>query len=164
MKAKRFWVSLVVGLLLLSLVIQGAALVLAVSDASFAVDPDYEGQAARVDDAARQRLVNAALGWNVRVGVSPAPSLREALVEATVTDAAQRPIDGATVHVRMLHVARAANVLAANLSPRGDGRYAGVSPIRRDGIWEFQVEVEKDGQRFTDTVRQNLALRPRPME
>ncbi len=159
MNPKLFWIGLVVGLLFVSLLIQGTALFFSLNDPSFAVVPGYEDKAARWDDHARQRELNDRLGWQVRVDTSPADSGREVAVLVTVTDADDRPIDGASVRVDTFHNARAGSVLSAPLGSRGDGRYGSTLPIRRAGIWEFRVEIERNGTRFTDTVRKTVATR-----
>lgn len=166
------WALFPVALLggLMSLV--GTLVVIATRDPGFAVEPDYYQKA--VDWDARRALEarSAALGWKAAWSFDTEPLTPDgpsaidaalhaatpgARVTLTLTDAAGRPVDGATVQVTALHNARANAQQALTLSELDAGRYSGSWLVTRDGLWEFRLTVMRSGEHFTATHRAELS-------
>ena len=152
------WVGFVVGLLLLDVLVQGAILVCALGDPSFAVEADYEWQAEHWNDVQRERQASAALGWSVGLRAIPSATPGRVAVELDVTDRDGVPVTGARVDVRALHNARASRVLALQLAPVGDGRYRESAMLGRPGVWEFRVAIDRGSERYVGRFRESVAV------
>jgi len=159
MKPAITWISIIVGLLVLSVAIQGAYLVLALNDPSFAVEPDYESKARDWDAAQRERRNSVALGWSVDLRTSPAAP-GEVELRLTLADDAG-PIEDARVDVAGFHNARAGRVLEWSLPHEAAGVYRLVVPIRRSGIWEFRLAITRGDRRWTGKLRKSVVSVPR---
>lgn len=158
MSPRVFWPSLVVALLLLSVGTQVVAIVLATSDESFAVEPDYEQKAANWDQHQQQLALNARLGWSLELSIAPAATQRERTVRLVLLDSFARPLDGVVVDVEAFHNARASEIHSARLEPTRMGEYGAVLPIERPGLWEFRIDARRDQDRFTARLRKSVAL------
>lgn len=156
MKPETRWVGMVIGLLGLSVVIQGIAVFLSVGDPSFAIEPDYENKAVHYDDIRLQRLHNEALGWTVGIRAT-AGRPGDMQVDVILQDDAGRLIEDAQVGLEALHVARANRVLRADALPYAETGYRCALPMRRSGIWEFHVDARRGDEHFTAVVRETIA-------
>jgi hypothetical protein len=149
-RPNRFWPRLVIGLLAGQLLLTGVAVLIATSDRSFAVEPDYYRQALQWDQHRAQLAHNATLGWHAAADVAAdaTPSgARRVLI--TLTDRSGAPLEQARVHVTSFAHARAQDRTESDLLPEPGGRYAIGLPLRRPGLWEFRITVERDGETFT---------------
>ena len=104
------------------------------------------------DDEMAQRRRNAALGWRVVASASPVRAGYGSDLRIALNDAA-RPIDGAGVTVRAVHLARAGEPVDITLTARDVGGYEARVPIERAGLWELRIEVRRGADRFTATER-----------
>src|SRR5688500_170 len=121
---------------ILGLTIAGNVWLISVANAdpSFAVEENYYQRGVHWDDEMAQRRRNDALGWRVVASASPirggyGSDLRIAL------NSAARPIDGAVVTVRALHLARAGEPVDITLTASAAAAYVAGSPPRRRGLW-----------------------------
>jgi nitrogen fixation protein FixH len=99
-----------------------------------------------------QRRRNDALGWRVVASASPirggyGSDLRIAL------NSAARPIDGAVVTVRAVHLARAGEPVDITLAASEAGAYEARVPLERAGLWELRIDVRRGTDRFTAIER-----------
>lgn len=158
MRAKITWIGIIVGLLGMSIVIYGVAIVVTLTDPSFALEPDYEKKAADWDAIQRQRTINKELGWSAKVNVEAGPRRGEIVVRLTLHDQDDQPIDGAIVELEAFHNARAGQVYRARLDHIADGEYTAAMPIARTGMWEFRLTANHRGDVFTKTIRKSLKV------
>ena len=149
------WVGLVVGLLGMSVVIQVTAVVLSGREPLGLVE-DYERKAANWNAHADQLARNEALGWTLELDTEPLPGGAQVTVD--LVDAFGDPLDGATVAGVVFHNAHADTRLPVRLPALGQGRYAAPVPLEHTGIHEFQLEVEREGERFTATVKTTVRV------
>jgi nitrogen fixation protein FixH len=152
----RAWPWLLGGLLLFGVGVNVGFLLVATGDPSFAVEEDYYGRALRWDETTREAARNAALGW--RVEVDPAPSAKGpgwTDLALRVVDRDGAPVKGAIVSLEAFHHARAGDRLRADLAADGD-RYAATLPLRRAGLWELRVRVERGAETFSTVVDREL--------
>ncbi len=148
------WVSLVVGLLGLSVLIQGTAVLLATRQPLGLVE-DYERKAAEWDEHRAQLDRNDDLGWELAFTARSLPGGAQLRVE--LRDDAGLPIEGALVKVVAFHNANADDKLRIDLEPLAQGGYGVAVPLRRSGLYEFQFDVEHAGERFTAVRRETVA-------
>ena len=66
--------------------VQGALLLFAINDPSFAVEPDYERKALNWDDAQRERAASRSLGWTTELSTRPASTPGEVEVGLDLFD------------------------------------------------------------------------------
>ncbi len=150
----RFWSLVPVLLIACMLVGLGSLAYVATDDPSFAVEKDYYKKAVAWDQAAAQAAENARLGWKVELATEPHG--KELRVVARVKDAQGAPIRGATVALEAFANARASRVVSTRLEVGDDASYRGGLDLIQAGLWEFRFSVEARGQRFTETVRQEV--------
>jgi nitrogen fixation protein FixH len=140
-----------------TVVFHGALLVFSLVDPSFAVVPDYEGKAARWDEAKRELEESRALGWMVDLRTRPAgPGYVEVSLE--VFDRYGKPVRASEARVEAFHIARASERLGDRLSRTEDGRYVALMPLGRPGLWEFRLTVERDSERYVGVVRKDVEI------
>jgi nitrogen fixation protein FixH len=122
-------------------------------DPSFAVEEDYYQRGVHWDDELAQRAHNAALGWRLAASASPIRAGYGSDLRIALNDAAVAPIEGASVTVRAVHVARAGAPVDITLVSHIPGQYEARVPIERAGVWELRIDVHRGSDRFTATER-----------
>jgi len=155
-----YWPLVLAGLLVGSAGANIGFMLIATSDPTFAVEPDYYRKAIDWDKTMAQETRNAELGWAVSARLEQAARPGQGRLVARVTDRAGAPVTGARVAVEAFPSARAGQVVTAALEPEGNGVYAGGIPLGRPGLWELRVRVTRGEQVFTRTLSQDLAGRP----
>ena len=131
-------------------------MVVANRDPSFAVEPDYYRKSLEWDRTMAQEQANRALGWTLAVESLPAPARGHLRLVARLADGAGRSLDGAVVTLDAMHGARAAEVVRGELAGEGGGRYAADLPLRRRGLWELRVQVQRGNDVFTRRLSVDL--------
>jgi nitrogen fixation protein FixH len=135
---------------------------IATSNPSYAVEENYYQKGLEWDAKRAQDRRNASLGWVVDIHVHPAPKVGVSpILELTFTDAEGSPIGAAAVSVETFHNARAAEILRAQLTDSGDGRYTTGVPMKRSGVWEFRITAIRGADTFTYTETRYVSLKPR---
>jgi hypothetical protein len=155
-KQGRHWIWIVVALLSGNALAVAALAVIATGDPSHHVIEDYYQKALAWDEKMAQDRENHQLGWRIGLELAPRPG-GDMLVQARLIDRRGRPLSGARLELAAFHKARARWVLRSRLEEDRAGSYRAVLPIRRAGIWAFEFEVTHQGQRFTQTLEQELA-------
>lgn len=162
MKSGRHW-PLLLALLLVSGVLANVYFMTrAVSDPSFAVEPDYYQKAVAWDAHQAQARENAALGWSLALTVAAAdPGTGRARLVAALLDREGRRLPGLTVGLTAFHNARAAQVLTATLTETPEHAYAADVAVVRPGLWEFRLSATRGEETFTAVVDQDAPGGPR---
>lgn len=154
MKRGTGWPVAVAGILGLTVAANIWLIRVASADPSFAVEEDYYQRGVRWDEELAQRAQNAALGWRLRASLSAIEPGRGAGLRVALDDSTLTPIAGASVVVRAVHVARAANPVDVTLRPGAEpGAYEAVVPLERPGLWELRLDVHRGADRFTAVER-----------
>lgn len=137
-RAKRTWVSLVVGLLGLQIVLGAVAINLATTDRSVAIVPDYHNVALNWDKENASRTLAGRSGWNLQVDLSDTvdeSGMRH--VGVSVHDNDDQPVDELKLNAVAFHHARGDDTIEFSLQSIGDGRYQALVPASRAGVWQF---------------------------
>lgn len=146
-RAKRFWISLVVGLLGLQLVIGGFAVSVATSDQAPAVLPDYHQSALDWDSTQRTRAAIDQLGWEITVEPSDVVDAGgKRAVRLQVIDGSGSGVDGLKLDARAYHHARGHHVLEFSFESLGEGQYQAVEPMGHAGLWRLQLSTQHAGK------------------
>ena len=149
-----FWPGFIVGLLSLGVLANVGLMVLANTDPSFSVEPDYYQKALDWDQTMAQERQNLRLGWGATLTTAPADEGMS--VVARVTDKEGAPVAPDAVSVEASHNARGGHVLTATFMQRRDGSFSADMPIRRPGMWEFRLAVQRGDEHFTQIIRQDV--------
>jgi len=156
MKKGWYWPLLLAGLLASGVAANLYFMCRAVSDPSFAVEPDYYAKAVAWDAHQVQARENADLGWRLALTVAPADrGTGRARVVARLADREGHRVQGLTVGLTAFHNARAAEVLTATLSETAEHDYAAEVAVSRPGLWEFRVAATRGTETFTAIVDQD---------
>lgn len=126
--------------------------VVAGSDPSFAIEPDYYAKAIAWDSTMAQARENARLGWRIETRVGSVSTTRSTRLDVVLVDSTGAPIRDATVHVAAFFNARASHVLAATLQFDA-GDYTAQLPMTYAGEWELRFDVRRGNEHFTNTTR-----------
>ncbi len=103
-----------------------------------------------------------ALDWDVSLRTSRSDQPGHANVRVSVNDPSGQPVTGAAVSIEALHNARASEIIRGPLNARPDGVYDGTFPLRRPGVWEFNLEITRDADRYVGRFRKSVADTRRP--
>jgi nitrogen fixation protein FixH len=135
----------------------GVTIYAAVTDRSFAVEPEYYRRALEWNQTARQRERNAALGWAVEVA-SLEPRVAGLRVAVRVRERHGAPVSGAQVAVLAFAESRAGRRYEATLAEGEAGAYTGDLPVAEPagGLWLVRVAVSRGGDLYTAEVARPL--------
>ena len=154
---EHVWPTIVIAALSANVVLGIVLARVASSGASLTVEPDYYRKAVEWDSTLAQQRRNASLGWRLAPAMGARHGAEGGVLAFTIEDAAGLPVSGAEVRVEARQVAHADEPLVARLAPAEPGRYGGVVPMRRDGLWEFRVDAVRGSDRFTEVVRLDVS-------
>jgi len=154
----RMWPWMVGALLLLMVGMAGVLVWVSLGDPSHVVETDYYDKAMRWDETRAQQEANTRLGWRVELRFLDVPAelavpdssghLPNTLVVAALTDSLGLPLDSLSVTLAAFFSGRAGRVLQAELAPV-DGGYGAAWRLGPPGLWEFRLEAQRGGERFT---------------
>lgn len=144
-RARRFWLTFVVGFLSLQVVIGITSIVLATNDPTVAVIPNYHSSAVNWDTTRRSRQLTNELGWTVTpvIGeVVEGTGRREFAIK--VVGPNQDPISDLNLTAKLFHHARGAAIYELKLDEAKPGVYVGMTKLTQAGLWQVQVQMEGD--------------------
>lgn len=144
---RRFWPwpGMIFALLGINISIVGLTAFLALSDSSFAIEPDYYRKAMQWDQTALQRERNSELGWTVESPPSPAGLP----VVLRLRDRDGAAVSGAKVEVIAFHNAHAGDRLQTTLSEIEPGMYRSNEALIRTGQWQLRIVAQRGDELFT---------------
>lgn len=146
------WPLVIIGMLAAHATFLTWVAIVASSDRSFAIEPDYYAKGLAWDEQRAQLDANERIGWEARVTIGPATGVfGDRLLDSRLTDRDGAPILGATVTAEVFHHARGRDRLHLELLETAPGRYGVSAPIRRAGMWEVRLVVERGDDHFTHT-------------
>lgn len=146
----RFWPLFIVGLILAQVSAAGALIWYAVSDPTFAIEPNYYQKALNWDDTARQHAANRSLAWKPTLEFADQSQGGTRTTRLQIVDAGGTPIESARVTVESFFHAAANQRTTTDLRWDADERaYVGTLPIDRGGVWEMRFDIVRGADRFT---------------
>lgn len=144
-RARRVWVSVVVGLLGMQVAIGIAAVVLAVGDPSVAIVPNYHQKALDWDTTQRARQLTHKLGWTISPLVGDVfPESQTRLVRIEVRDRVGNPVSGLNLSAKLYHHARGAVIYDLPMVETDSGFYEARTRLVAAGMWQLQLQLEGD--------------------
>lgn len=154
-----FWMLVPVGLLVTSVSGWLVMVSIAVDDPGVSVEPDYYKKAADFDREIDQRVLNQELGWSVAVQQLQLAEDGTARLVLSAQDRAGAPLEDVSVVATAFFNARGKEVHQLSLREVEPGRYEGVIPRARVGLWEIRVRISGSAS-FTATLRTDLREAP----
>ena len=144
-RARRFWVSLIVGLLGLQVIIGFVSIWLSVGDPSVAIVPNYHQKALDWDATHRAREMTRKLGWHIAPIVGEFISEKgQRLVRVAVRDRNGQPVTGLHLSGKAYHHARGATIYELRFAETDPGYYEATTSLAESGLWELQLQLEGD--------------------
>ena len=126
--------------------------VIAGSDPSFSIEPNYYEKAIAWDSTMAQARENQRLGWRIEPRLGEILPAHDTRLDVVLLDSAGAPIRDATVRVAAFFNARASHILNATLE-RDTADYSARLPMTHAGEWELRFDVHRGDQHFTNTTR-----------
>lgn len=155
------WPLLVVGLLSISISASVYTLFAAQSDGGPEVVSDYYEKGVHWDERRAARQAGDALAVTVDVEPSTDPARHDTRlrpVVVTVRDSTGRPVDALRGSIRAFRPQIADPVATIPLSAtETPGVYRQMVPVTASGLWDFELDVTRDGQALATTVRVEVA-------
>ncbi|HEX8916406.1 MAG TPA: FixH family protein [Humisphaera sp.] len=153
-RARKWWPTIIVGLLAGHTSLMVAFYFIATRDRSFSVDPDYYRKAVKWDEAQAERRASEQLGWKAEVRPADrADATGQRAVALSLTDAAGQPLPVAAIEVLYFHHAHGQDAkTAAVLADPTDGRrFPATLAMPHAGTWEFHLTAKSGTQTFVKT-------------
>jgi len=141
-RARRFWVSVIVGFLGLQVLIGIASIVLALNDPSVAVIPNYHQSALDWDVTHRARQLADQLGWQIDYNVLQAEQVGRRSLLVTILDRGGKPLSDLIVSAKLYRHARGGNVDKFKLKAIADGNYQADTKLTEKGLWQIELVIE----------------------
>jgi len=157
MKAKVIWISIIVAILGIPVIFYGIMFVL-VQVNPVSIEANYSENAANWDEIRKQEQAGLALQWTMDLQALPGDQPDQVDITVTLFDKYGKPIGEATVDVIIFHNAQASRKIEQSLTNKGDGTYQTTLPMRRSGLWEFEVTATKGDDLFKETIRKNVII------
>lgn len=158
-KAMLQWTGIILFLLIGSVGMWIYAAILAVSDPTMAVVPDYHEKALRWDEHLAAQKESNDLGWTAHA-IPGASKNGDGIRELTffLRDNQSQPVAGAHGSVRLYHYARGKDPQTVDLKETDPGTYVATVQMARDGRWQFDLTLDRDKQHFEWNQAQELQL------
>lgn len=136
----------------------GTMAYIASSDPSFAVERDYYKKAVHWDEQRAQESLNLKLGWRIEAREERRDT-RTGLTEFTfrVSDMRGEPVRNGELTVTTFHNARAGETVERTTKESAPGEYKLQLPMKRPGLWELRLSIVRPSERFTRTLRLEVA-------
>lgn len=141
-RARRFWVSVIVGFLGLQVLIGVASIVLALNDPSVAIIPNYHQSALDWDVTHRSRQLAEQLGWQIDYNVVPAEQAGQRTLLVTIMDRDGKLLSDLNVSAKLYRHARGGIVDKFKLKAIADGIYQADTKLTEKGLWQIELMIE----------------------
>ncbi len=140
-RARRFWVSLIVGFLSIQVLIGFGSIYLALGDPSVAIIPNYHQSALDWDIKHRAQQLLDELGWQVNAAVTPVEA-EHRTIGIRVAGKSGRPVEQLHIESKVFHHARGQEIYASTLTEIEPGLYTMPVALTRPGLWQIDLAIE----------------------
>ncbi|MCA9131924.1 MAG: FixH family protein [Planctomycetales bacterium] len=142
-RARRVWLTVIVGLLGLQVAVGVTSVLLAVGDPSVAIVPNYHQAALDWDTAQRARQLPQRLGWQLTPSISDVESTAsQRVVRVSIVGPKGEPITGLRISAQVYHHARGSMVYEMRLNEIEPGSYQAGTGLTAAGYWHLQLQIE----------------------
>lgn len=141
-KARRVWVSIVVGLLGLQVVAGITTVILATGDPTVAIIPDYHQSAVNWDTTRRARQLTDKLGLVIKPRVSLVDEATgRRVVQVKVKDRDGQAVPELIVEAQVFHHANGSDVYRLKLNEAEPGVYIAQTQLVQAGLWQLELRI-----------------------
>lgn len=155
------WTAIIIGFLGGGVGMWIYAAILAVSDPSMAVVPDYHEKALQWDKQVKINADSRALGWTVHPVAGPLDSTNgKRVLTLFLRDAQSAPIVGAVGELRLYHHARAGQAQTVSLKETAPGSYEATVDMQRTGTWQLEVKLDRESDHYEWNAAQDFESLP----
>ncbi len=153
------WPLIIITMLVGHVVFMLIMVYIAVSDHSFAVEPDYYEKSLQWDETQAARRSSQQLGWQATVTISAVVDVyQNRAIKCLLVDEQAQPVQGAEVEIVAFSHARGSQRHTLSLDPGPHGQYHGQLRVQRAGKWEFRITARRGDDTFLST--QLVTIRP----
>ncbi|GAB5403082.1 MAG: hypothetical protein Aurels2KO_13130 [Aureliella sp.] len=157
-KARRVWVSIVIGLLGLQVVAGVSTVVLATGDPTVAIIPNYHDSAVNWDTTRRARQLTDKLGLQVKPVVSAVDEKTgRRTLQVQLLDQNDKALRGVFLEARVFHHAAGSEVHLLKLVEGAPGVYSAETSLVQAGLW--QVDLRIDGTHGIAATSEEIRVR-----
>ncbi len=152
-RAKWIWGGIIAGFFIVQFSMSIVAIVLATSDPTHAVIPNYHQQAMEHDKVLSERQASERLGWKWAIQLETHSSTSPThTFTVQIHDAHDEPVRNAQVSIELWHHARGNQRQRVRLAEETHqpGVYRGTARLGRTGIWQIDLDVLRENQHFMD--------------
>jgi nitrogen fixation protein FixH len=145
-RSRLLWISVIAGFFLVHGSVLIVGIVLATSDPTHAVVPNYHQQAMEHDKVLAERQASERLGWTWTI------SLDSGGVMVQLNDVQGRQVEHALINIDLCHHARGNQHRRVQLRAIAGqpGCYRGEVKLERSGVWQIDLDVQRGPDRFID--------------
>lgn len=151
-KARRTWVGIILFLMLSGIGMWVYAAILAISDPTISIVPDYHEKALHWDEHVAIQQASNRLGWTVHPHVIEGKLNHtvgeKRTLEVFIRSQDAQPLLGATGSVRVYHHARGRDVQTADLVESEPGSYSAQLLMDKPGIWQIELKLDRKDEHF----------------
>lgn len=152
------WPLIVPGLLLAHVIFCCVTVYFAVSDPTFATEPNYYRKALNWDATAAQRSASAQLGWNVELAVaSQETAEHQRDIRLRLVDRDGSPIAGVQAVAEVFPHARANERATLRFSAQDATNFIAPLRVERPGVWEVRITATAADRTFATTQLIDIA-------
>lgn len=147
------WSGIIGGFFLVQIALGISAIILATSDPTHAVIPNYHQQAMDHDKVLAARQSSERLGWKWTISLdTPKSSFNKRGFTIQLKDGQGKAVESADVSVELCHHARGNNIQKIRLVPilQQPGAYHGEAVMERSGVWQIDLNVHRQNEHFVD--------------
>ncbi len=143
-RARRVWVSVIVGFLGLQVLIGAASIVLALNDPTVAVIPNYYQSALDWDVTHQARQLTDQLAWQIDYNVIPSDQAGQRTLLVSILDRDGKPVSDRNVTAKLFRHARGGVVDKFKLKEIAAGNYQADTKLTEKGLWQVELVIEGD--------------------
>lgn len=147
------WCSLIALFFVVQFSMSFVAIVLATSDPTHAVVPNYHQQAMDHDKVLSERQASERLGWKWTIVLESSTSNSTMnCFTVHLKNSQGQPIEQAEIQVDLYHHARGNQRQTVRLTPveNQPGAYRGFSRLGKTGVWQIDLNVKHGTEHFND--------------
>ncbi|MFK5956263.1 MAG: FixH family protein [Planctomycetota bacterium] len=154
MKAENAWKWMPFWVLFSTVIFAVWRIQLALGDPHFAAVENYYEAAENWDAHMEEVRASEALGWKVVFQTTHAQSKGNSDVAFVITDRDGHPVTGLTSHLKAFHNAYPKQFFEPQLLEAIPGTYATQIPLRRSGIWRWQLQFTRGEELWSGDLRE----------
>ncbi len=140
-KARRFWVAMILLLLVSQLSIGFMSIYLATKDHAFVVIPDYYEKGLRYDELQALRQQSDALGWTSSNTISDeVDAAGFSTLTYVISDRTGKPVTGLHGEATLYHLSHASPPVTTKIEELSSGVYRATAALNRTGVWQMDAK------------------------